>query len=214
MLMQRSGAFLFLLRRRSGFGLLREQGECGGVRDGDVRQNFAIKIHAGSLEAMNQLAVGDAVQARGGADALNPQPAILTLFYATVAKRIAIGAIGGFLRGLVQLALGEKKTFSALEILLTPRTALGTAFNASHLGFSLIEWETTSCANAQEHAYGNGFVSGMNCGATTAVAHYRPAGTREALPGTMSSGFSAGRRGLAPDFCCNYFNPDFLRLKT
>jgi hypothetical protein len=29
---------------------------------------------------------------------------------------------------------------------------------------------------------------------------YRPAGTREALPGAMPFRFSAERRGLAPDF--------------
>jgi hypothetical protein len=31
-------------------------------------------------------------------------------------------------------------------------------------------------------------------------AHYRPAGTREALPGAMPFRFSTERRGLAPDF--------------
>jgi thiamine transporter ThiT len=69
---------------------------------------------------------------------LDPQAAILAFFYAAITKGIAIGAIGGFLRGLVQLTLGEKKTFGALEIFLTPCTAFGTTFYARHLGFSLI----------------------------------------------------------------------------
>jgi hypothetical protein len=32
------------------------------------------------------------------------------------------------------------------------------------------------------------------------AARYRPAGTREALPGAMPFRFSVERRGLAPDF--------------
>jgi hypothetical protein len=135
---------------------------------------------------MNKLTIGDAVQTRGSADALDPQSSILPLFYAAIAKRIAVGAIGSFLCGLVQLALSEKKTFCALEILLSPRTAFSAAFYACHLGFSLMKWETRGCANAHEHAYGNGFVSGrtpephiLAMKRTMDAVRYRPAGTRE-----------------------------------
>src|ERR1700730_3549989 len=109
---------------------------------------------------MNQLPVSDAVQPCGGADALDPQSPILAFFYAAIAERIAVGAISGFLCGLVQLALCEKKTFCALEILLPPRTAFSAAFYACLLGFSLMKWETTGCTDTWKHAYGNGFVSG------------------------------------------------------
>jgi hypothetical protein len=109
---------------------------------------------------MDQLAVSDAVQSRRGSDALDPQAPILSFFYTPIAKCIAVGAIRSFLRGLVQLALGEKKTFCALEILLSPRPAFSATFYACHLGFSLIKWETTDCADTWKHAYGNGFVSG------------------------------------------------------
>jgi len=69
---------------------------------------------------VNQLAVGQAVVAGGGADALDPQFAIFALFDAAVALGVAVGAIGGFLRGLVELALGEEKAFCPPEILLSP----------------------------------------------------------------------------------------------
>jgi len=59
---------------------------------------------------VNELAVSQTVQAGGGADALDPKLAIFALFYAAIAKGIAIGAIGGFLRGLVELAFCEKKS--------------------------------------------------------------------------------------------------------
>jgi hypothetical protein len=84
---------------------------------------------------MNELAVGQAVLARGGADTLNPEAAVLALFDASVALGITIGAIRRFLRGLIELALGEKEAFGPLEILLTPSPAFCAAFYAWH-GFS------------------------------------------------------------------------------
>jgi hypothetical protein len=49
---------------------------------------------------------------------------------------------------------------------------------------------------------------------TSYAAHYRPAGTREALPGAMPFRFSAERRGLAPDFFLLPHQLDNLRLKV
>jgi hypothetical protein len=132
--------------------LLSQQFKGGRIFYGNVGQYLAIKIHARSLQPVNQLPVGDAVQSRGGSDALDPQTPILPFFYAAIAECVAVGAIRGFLRGLVQLALSEKKTFCALEILLSPCTAFSAAFYACHLGFSLMKWETTGCANAQLRA--------------------------------------------------------------
>jgi hypothetical protein len=200
------GRFLFLLRWRSCSSLFRQQLECSRIFHRNVGQNFAIEIYTRCFQPMDQLPVGDTVQSRSGPDALNPQPAILPFLYAAIAKCIAIGTIGSFLRGLVQLALGEEKTFCALEILLSPRTAFCAAFYACHLGFSLMKWETTGCAHAQKCAYGNGFVSGrteprvFTARRTLNAARYRPAGTREALPGAMPFRFSAKRRELALDF--------------
>src|SRR3984893_5195979 len=139
------GGFLFLLRWCSRSSLFRQQLECGRIFHRNVSQDFAVKIYPRRFQPMNQLSVSNTVQSSRGPDALNPQPPILPLFYAAIAKRIAVGAISSFLRGLIQLALGEEKTFCALEILLSPRTAFGTAFYACHLGFSLIKWETTGC---------------------------------------------------------------------
>src|SRR5260370_6416766 len=111
---------LRLLGRRSGaLRLLRELRESGRIEDREIGEHLAVERHPGGLQAMNQLAVGQAVLARGGADALNPQAAILALFYAAIAERIAVRAIGCLLRGLVQLALGWQKAFRALDVLLS-----------------------------------------------------------------------------------------------
>lgn len=103
---------------RERFGLFGELREPGGVLHCHVRQDFAVEGNSRGLQAMNQLAIGNAILPSGGADALNPQTAILPLLYAAIAKRITIRAIGRFLRGLVELALGEEKALSPLEIFL------------------------------------------------------------------------------------------------
>src|ERR1700674_632864 len=54
--------FLFLLWWRGCSSLLRQQRECGGIFYRDVGENFAVKIHAGSFQSMNQLPVRDPVQ--------------------------------------------------------------------------------------------------------------------------------------------------------
>jgi hypothetical protein len=59
---------------------------------------------------VNQLTIGDAVGARRCADTLNPQATILAFFYAAIAKRITIGAIGPSWR-TGRVALGEEKPF-------------------------------------------------------------------------------------------------------
>src|SRR5260370_10775855 len=131
--------------RSGGFRCRHQRRECRRVLHRDIREHFAVQRDAGNLESVNQLAVGQAVQAGSGAHALNPQFAILALFDAAVALGVAVGAIGGLLRGLVELALGEEKAFCPLEVLLAPSPALGAAFYACH-GFSPLRWETERVA--------------------------------------------------------------------
>src|SRR5260370_23842093 len=50
---------------------------CRGVFHGDIREDFAIERDSRGFQAVNQLAVGQAVVSGGGADALNPEFAIL-----------------------------------------------------------------------------------------------------------------------------------------
>src|SRR5258708_35734845 len=91
---------------------------------------------------MDELAIGDPVLASSGADTLNPQAAVLAFLYATIALCVAIRAIGRFLRGLIQLALGEEKALGPLEILLPPGPAFSAAFYAWH-GFAPLVFRET-----------------------------------------------------------------------
>src|SRR5215831_16956490 len=62
-------------RRLGGGGRLGEAREGGRRRDGELRQALAIERAAGGLQAGHELAVAEAVLARGGVDPLDPQPA-------------------------------------------------------------------------------------------------------------------------------------------
>src|SRR5208283_72740 len=118
-----------------GLGLFRKLGEPRHVFHSHIREHLTVNRNTRSFQTVNQLTVGDAILASGGADTLNPQAAILALFHAAIAFCVAIRTIGGFLCRLVELALGEKEALGPLEILLTPSPAFCAAFYAWH-GFS------------------------------------------------------------------------------
>src|SRR6267154_3320113 len=185
----------FLGRRGGGLGLLRQLGEGSGVEHGHIGQDLAVETYAGSFQAVNELTVGQAIQACGGTDALNPKIAIFAFFDATITEGIAIGAIGSFLRGLVELALGEKEAFCALEIFLTTSAAFRAAFYACH-GFLLFCWrDKLDAIDRRKAGRRSGFVSD-HAGRSKDPPLHRPAGTREALPGTIC-------RACAPRCCAS-----------
>src|SRR6202044_8728 len=103
-----------------------------GIVHGHVRQNLAVQIDAAGLQRVNQLAVGGAVIARGGADALNPQRAVIAFAHAAVAVGIAQRAVHRFFRRAVELALGEEKTLGVLQQLFAAGAAFGSTFNSRH----------------------------------------------------------------------------------
>ena len=69
------------------------------IEHSHIRENLAVEINAGHLEAVDQLVVGDAVIASGGADTLNPQRAVVALARTSVAIGISQRTIDGFFRG-------------------------------------------------------------------------------------------------------------------
>src|SRR5579859_1225618 len=137
---------------REGLGLFGDLREAGGVFHGNVSQDFAVEGDARGLQAMDQLAIGDAVLASSGSNTLNPQAAILPFLYAAIAKCVAIRSIGRFLRGLVELALGEEKSLGPLEVLLTPGPAFSAAFYAWHGFAPLVFRETKQVAERRGNA--------------------------------------------------------------
>src|SRR5579859_966889 len=137
---------------REGLGLFGDLREAGGVLHGHVCQDFAVEGNSRGFQAMDQLAIGDAVLASSGSNTLNPQAAILPFLYAAIAKCVAIRSIGRFLRGLVELALGEEKSLGPLEVLLTPGPAFSAAFYACHGFAPLVFRETKQVAERRGNA--------------------------------------------------------------
>jgi hypothetical protein len=144
------------LWRRGDAGFFRDLRKASRVFHSHVRENFAVQRDAGYFHAVDQLAIGQSSQTSGGTDALNPQAAVLALLDAAISERIAIGAIGGFLSRLVQLALGEEKSLCPLEILLTPGSAFSAAFYAWH-GFSPSNFRETKRVAARRKDTENAF---------------------------------------------------------
>src|SRR5260370_30935694 len=104
--LQRKLGRLLLGRRWSGgFRCRHERSERRSILHRDIREYFAVERDARSLEAVNQLAVGQAVLAGGSAHALNPQAAILAPLDAAVAPGIAYSALGCLLCGLCDASL-------------------------------------------------------------------------------------------------------------
>src|SRR6202041_3457395 len=82
-------------------------------------------------------AVSGAVVARGSADALDPQRAVIAFAHAAVAIGIAQRAIHRFFRRAVQLALGEEKSLGVFQQLFAAGAAFGSTFNSRHGSFLL-----------------------------------------------------------------------------
>src|ERR1019366_9295309 len=65
--------------RRGGLRLLAQRRKSGGVVDRQIGQDLAIQINAGFLQTIDELAVAGAVQLGRGADAHDPNGAVLPL---------------------------------------------------------------------------------------------------------------------------------------
>src|SRR5690606_7159761 len=83
---------------RLGPRLLDQRGERLRIRDRQLRQVLAVDLDPGLVEAVDQLAVGQAVLARGRVDARDPQAAEGALALLAVPVGIGPGALDGLAR--------------------------------------------------------------------------------------------------------------------
>src|SRR6202789_2726450 len=171
---------------------------------GHVRQNLAVQINSAGLQRVNQLAVGGAVVARGGADTLNPQRAVIAFAHAAVAIGIAQRAVHRFFRRAVKLALGKEKSLGVLEQLFAAGAAFGSTFDSRHGSFLLwrvckalgnsiqVRRQTRPAPSRKSTSSRTGLSRGTAFAPPRAVISaggrsIRPAGTRYALPGAKNS---------------------------
>src|SRR6185295_13919514 len=86
----RESGFRVRLSGRGLPGFLGKTSERLGVADGDVRQDLAVELDAGRLQAVHELAVRHALLARGGVDPHDPEATEVALLVAPVAVRVRI----------------------------------------------------------------------------------------------------------------------------
>src|SRR3989475_5173890 len=113
--------------------LLRQAGKRGRARDGELRQALAIERDAGVLQPVDQLAVGEAVLARGGVDADDPQAAEVAFLAAPAHERVLERGVARFFRGAIQLALVGVVTLRQAQQLLPLRPPDRPSFHTRHL---------------------------------------------------------------------------------
>src|SRR5436190_11044441 len=118
--------------RASGLGLARELGKSGRARDGDLGQALAVERDAGRLQALDELSVRQAVLARGGVDADDPQAAEVALLAPAADERVLQRGVDRLFRGAIELALGLIEPFRAAEQLLALRAADVSTFHSRH----------------------------------------------------------------------------------
>src|SRR5262249_48094689 len=103
-----------------------------GVAHGDVGQHFAVDGRAGGLQSRHQLRVRNAVQARGGVDAGNPQLAEVTLAILAAGEREVQAALDLLLGDAVTARLHPVVALGELQDLRAAVLAFWSSFDAWH----------------------------------------------------------------------------------
>jgi hypothetical protein len=108
--------------RESGLRGGDESRERGGLCDGEIGEDASVHLDAGQVEALDEAVVGEAVRARRGVDALDPQATEVTLASTTVTVRVDEG-VGDLLLGLAvetrplaAIALGALEDYPTLLV--------------------------------------------------------------------------------------------------
>src|SRR5688572_25352629 len=114
------------------FGFVRKLRKRRGLTRREFREALAIELDAGVLEAEHELAVGDAVLARRGVDADDPQAAVIALLELAAGVRVDARFFGRLFHELVKLALVLEIALGELRELLALLTTDDTTFDARH----------------------------------------------------------------------------------
>ena len=107
-------------------------GEGRRLARGELGEPLAVELDAGGLEAAHEHAVGEAVLARGGVDADDPQAAEVALLALAADVGVDARLVGRLLRELVELALVLEVALGELAELLALVAANRSTFDARH----------------------------------------------------------------------------------
>ena len=119
------------LRKRA-FGLFDEGLEGLGFTDGEVRQDLAVDLDASLREAVDKSAIGQAMLADGGVDALDPQGAEVPLAQLAADIGVGAGAIDSGLRGTDRVLAAAVKALGGFQDLLVLGVGRNAPLDARH----------------------------------------------------------------------------------
>src|SRR5580700_828180 len=93
-----------------GLGSLHQTEETGFVVQRDIGQHFPVQVETGGLQSADKLAVGNACRPARCVNAHDPQGAVFALLELASDVGELEAALYRFLRGAIELALGEEVT--------------------------------------------------------------------------------------------------------
>src|SRR5205085_10163779 len=117
-------------------GGLRKSGERLGIAHGDVREDLAVQLDTGQLEAVHERAVAETVQAGGSVDAGDPQAAEVPLAVAPIAVRVRVRLHQRFLGALVIRVRLAAEALGALERRAALLLGVDGALDPGHFFFA------------------------------------------------------------------------------
>src|SRR5271156_2520334 len=97
-----------------------------------IGQNLAVELHAGLLQSADELVVVQSIQAGGGADAHDPDRAVLALFLLAARVGKLQRAVDGFFRRAVEFGFSKEVSTGAFKNLFALGAAFGSAFYTRH----------------------------------------------------------------------------------
>jgi hypothetical protein len=103
------GSFFF----ESFFRLGNDGAECGGIGDGEIREDLAVGFDASGFQAFHEARVGETLVADGGADTRDPQTAELTFALLTVAIFVGLRLTNSVFCVAEKLRAETAETFGA-----------------------------------------------------------------------------------------------------
>src|SRR5690606_31409272 len=107
--------------------------ECRGILHREVRQDLAVDRQSGCIQSSDQLAVRQAVDARFGVDARDPERSHVPLVCLAVPIGILARLDDGLLRDAVHLAASVVVTLRLLQVLLVTGARDDASLNACHV---------------------------------------------------------------------------------
>ncbi len=120
-----------------GLGDAHDLGKCGRVLHREIGKHLAINFDAGLAQAINKLAVGQAVLARCGVDALNPETSHIALAVSAVIIGMLSSLHDRFVGTLEVLTTWPLIALGALENGLMAPACSDASLHTNHAMFSL-----------------------------------------------------------------------------